>query len=555
MDTTMFKMLQTVLGGLGIFLLGMRFMSDGMQALAGSKLTKLVSVATGTKFRAIVVGTVVTFLLQSSSACTVMVVGFVNSGIMTLMQAIGIIFGANIGTTVTLWSLTLPIADYGAFIIGLAVFFYIFAKKDGVRHSAMAVMGLGMLFFGMDLMSNGFNPLRDDPEIKNAIAQFEATSLFGFIQAVLVSTLITAVVQSSAAVIGITIGLAVAGLVDFPTSVAVIMGSNIGTCGTAVIACIGTSRNAVRAALAHMMFNILGVVVVIAIHGPFVDFSERAVRWLSQTKPQDPVNFTMAIAWTHTAFNILSTVLMYPFMGVLEKIVNFMIPIHKNEEKTKQYKPQYLDRNLLTQANIALGQAKKEIAVMGETCIQMLEDLHTIIGSEERSEFLEEGVFTAENNLDVAQKEIAEYVTSLLHGNITHATGTEVRRLIKQADEFESVSDHARNVLKAFLKIRNAGEMLTDEATAEEQDLCMKVKVYCKDIMYIINKEDKDRMDWARERSREIDMTAKQYRDCHMHRLAVSCLTPVKGLVYSDMLNGFRRANDHLLNIAETLVD
>ncbi len=554
MDTTMFQMLQTVLGGLGIFLLGMRFMSDGMQALAGSKLTKLVSVATGTKFRAILVGTVVTFLLQSSSASTVMVVGFVNSGIMTLMQAIGVIFGANIGTTITLWSLTLPIADYGAMIIGIAVFFYFFAKKDAVRHSAMAVMGLGMLFFGMELMSNGFDPLRDDPEIKSAIARFDATSLFGFMQAVIASTVITAVVQSSAAVIGITIGLAVAGLVDFPTSVAVIMGSNIGTCGTTVIACIGTSRNAVRAALAHMMFNILGVVVVTAIHGPFVDFSERAVRWITQN-PSDGLNYTLAIAWTHTAFNILSTVVMYPFMGWLERLVTFMLPIRKEEEKTKQYKPQYLDRNLLNQATIALDQAKKEIAVMGNTCLQMLEDLHTIIGSGDRNEFMEEGIFTAENNLDVAQKEIAEYVTSILQGNVTHATGTEARRLIKQADEFESVSDHARNVLKAFLKIRNAGETLTDEATAEEQDLCIKVKAYCVDVMDIITKGDKNRVDWARERSREIDANAKQYRDCHMKRLAVSCLSPVKGLVYSDMLNGFRRANDHLLNVAETLVD
>lgn len=554
MDTTMFKMLQTVLGGLGIFLLGMRFMSDGMQALAGSKLTKLVSVATGTRFRAIMVGTVVTFLLQSSSASTVMVVGFVNSGIMTLMQAIGVIFGANIGTTVTLWSLALPIADYGAMIIGMAVFFYIFAKKDVVRHSAMAVMGLGMLFFGMELMSNGFNPLRDDPEIRSAIARFDATSLFGFMQAVIASTVITAVLQSSAAVIGITIGLAVAGLVDFPTSVAVIMGSNIGTCGTAVIACIGTSRNAVRAALAHMMFNILGVVIAIAIHGPFVDFSERAVRWITQN-PSDGLNYTLAIAWTHTAFNILSTVVMYPFMGWLERLVTFMLPFRKEEEKTKQYKPQYLDRNLLNQATIALDQAKKEIAVMGDTCLQMLEDLHTIIGSGERNEFMEEGIFTAENNLDVAQKEIAEYVTSILQGNVTHATGTEARRLIKQADEFESVSDHARNVLKAFLKIRNAGETLTDEATAEEQDLCIKVKAYCVDVMDIVAKGDKNRVDWARERSREIDANAKQYRDCHMQRLAVSCLSPVKSLVYSDMLNGFRRANDHLLNVAETLVD
>jgi|LSQX01.2.fsa_nt_gb phosphate:Na+ symporter len=555
MNSVIFTMFQQVLAGLGIFLLGMRFMSDGMQALAGSKLNNLVGAATSSRLRAILVGIGVTFVLQSSSASTVMVVGFVNSGLMSLIQAIGVIFGSNIGTTLSLWFLTLNIAKYGPLLIGITVFFFIFAKKEKYRNTAMAVLGLGMLFFGLELMSGGFKPLQEIPEIKEVISGLDATHLIGFTKVVIISMIFTAVVQSSAAVTGITIGLAANNIIDYPTSVAIILGSNVGTCATAVLACIGTSRNAVRAALAHMVFNIIGVAIVTLLHSPFVEYSERMVRFITQNPVGELKNPKFAVAWTHTVFNILNTTVMYPFMRVLERIVTLLVPVRKEEEKIKTYTPKYLDRNLMHQANLALGFAKREIAVMGEMCQQMLEDLCTVIGTEERDELLEEGILKAEENLDIAQREVLEYVTAILYGNITHATAAQGRRLIKQADEFESVSDHARNVLEAFLKIRNANETLTEEATNEELDLCRKAKTYCDDIMDILAKNDKKRVEWAQKQCAEINETARHYRDRHMERLAVSCTEPVKSLIYSDMLNGFRRVVDHLLNVAETLVD
>lgn len=549
------EMTQTVLGGLGIFLLGMKLLSDGMQALAGSKLNRWIHAVTDKRLVGILVGIGVTCIIQSSSATTVMVVGFVNSGLMTLMQAIGVIFGANIGTTLSLWILTLPaVSKYGAMIIGASAMVYLFAKKDRTRFIGMAVLGLGMLFFGLELMSDGFKPLQSNPSLRNALALFEAGSTPGFIKSVLVGTVVTAIVQSSAAVIVIVMSLAVNGVLDFPTSVAIILGSNIGTTITAALACIGASRAAIRASLAHTLFNVFGVLCVTLVHTPFIEFTEKMALWITQNKTGTLAlkDFTVAIACVHTVFNVSCTIIFFPFMKALAAFVTFLVPVRKSEAKSEAYKPKYLDKRLLNQAPIALEQAKKEILRMGDFCLEMCDDLQQILNSG-RSAEIEEAIFRGEENLDVAQMEIAEYVSSLLHDNVSHEVAVSARREIKQADEFESVSDHIRNALKAYLKIRNAGEELTDVAMAEVKDLCVQVRGYCVQIIDIVKEGSKARVAEATVRNKEIDTVAKHYRDCHMQRLAVTCTAPVKSLVYSDIVIAFRRANDHLLNVAETL--
>lgn len=549
------EMTQTVLGGLGIFLLGMKLLSDGMQALAGSKLNRWIHAVTDKRLVGILVGIGVTCIIQSSSATTVMVVGFVNSGLMTLMQAIGVIFGANIGTTLSLWILTLPaVSKYGAMIIGASAMVYLFAKKERTRFIGMAVLGLGMLFFGLELMSDGFKPLQSNPSLRNALALFEAGSTPGFIKSVLVGAVVTALVQSSAAVIVIVMSLAVNGVLDFPTSVAIILGSNIGTTITAALACIGASRAAIRASLAHTLFNVFGVLCVTLVHTPFIEFTEKMALWITQNKTGTLAlkDFTVAIACVHTVFNVSCTIIFFPFMKALAAFVTFLVPVRKSEAKSEAYKPKYLDKRLLNQAPIALEQAKKEILRMGDFCLEMCDDLQQILNSG-RSAEIEEAIFRGEENLDVAQMEIAEYVSSLLHDNVSHEVAVSARREIKQADEFESVSDHIRNALKAYLKIRNAGEELTDVAMAEVKDLCVQVRAYCVQIIDIVKEGSKARVAEATVRNKEIDTVAKHYRDCHMQRLAVTCTAPVKSLVYSDIVIAFRRANDHLLNVAETL--
>ena len=548
-------MVQMALGGLGLFLLGMKLLSDGMQAIAGEKLNRLICSVTDNRVLAIIVGIIVTTIIQSSSATTVMVVGFVNSGLMTLMQSIGVIFGANIGTTLSLWLLAIPgLADYGAIIVGASAFVYLFAKKDRTRFIGMSILGLGLIFFGLDTMSGGFKPLGEKEGFIRFLTLFEATSTSGFIKAVLAGTIFTAVVQSSAAVVVIAMGFAGAGVIGFPTAVAIVLGSNIGTTATALLACIGANRNASRSAIAHSLFNIIGVIAVVAAHEPFIRLTEQVALWIIGKEALESANdFRLAIAVVHTLFNVVSTLVLFPFMGALARLCVWLLPVRKEESKADRYKPQYLDPRLLQRTPaIALAQAEKEILLMGDVCVGMLDDLKGLL-SNSRDAAAEEAIFHGEDNMDVAQKSIAEYVSALLHDSVTHEIAANARREIRQADEFESVSDHIRNALKAYLKIRNADESLSDEAVAEVLDLCAKVRDFGVFVNSTLRNPKPRTVAEAQDISASIDDAAKKYREAHMHRIATSCSAPVKSLVYSDLLTAFRRANDHLLNVVETL--
>ncbi len=554
MQHIIIDIVQNVLGGLGIFLIGMKFMSDGMQAVAGKRLNKLVSAITDNRILAVLVGLGVTGVIQSSSATTVMVIGFVNSGIMSLMQAIGVIFGANIGTTVSMWILTLNLADYGLLIIGLSAIPFLFSKNERTHYTGMTILGLGMLFLGLMMMSDGFKPLRDMDDVKHWLTLFEATTLLGFLKSVFVGIAVTAVIQSSTAVIGIVMGLAVNGVIGFETSVAIIMGSNIGTTITAALACIGASRNAMRAALSHFLFNFIGVFFVIVFHSQFIDASRFLIEKIS-SHPIGPDNMKLAIACVHTGFNLICTLIMLPVMGQFAKFVTFCLPMRESETKSERYTPRYLDKRLLVQPSIAIAQAQKEVLFMGSCCIEMLDTLLAATSTSERDEELEESIFRKEDDMDIAQKEIVDYVSRLLRDNISHTDALNVSREIKQADEFESVSDYVRNALKAYLKIRNAGEDLSTEARGEIIDLNKHIREYCGRAMNVIVKPVSSEITALEEQSRTIDDLAREYRNAHMRRLAVTCTEPVKSIVYSDMLMSFRRMNDHILNIVQTMRD
>ena len=245
MESSLFFVIAAeVVGGLGVFLLGMKNMSEGLQAVSGDRLRKMISAVTSNRFMGVLVGLLVTCLVQSSSVTTVMVVGFVNSGIMTLMQAIGVILGANIGTTITGWILVLHIGKYGLPMLGIAAFFFLFSKKDRLRYIGMTIMGVGMVFFGLELMKNGFKPLRSHEEFSAWFHAFQATSYLGIIKCALVGCVLTMVVQSSSATLGITIGLASTGVIEFQTAAALVMGENIGTTITAWLASLGTTTGA-----------------------------------------------------------------------------------------------------------------------------------------------------------------------------------------------------------------------------------------------------------------------------------------------------------------------
>ena len=561
-DSSLLEILTMAFGGIGVFLLGMRLLSNGLQTLAGERLNRWISAVTDNRLLAVLAGVGVTCLVQSSTATTVMVVGFVNAGIMTLVQGISVVFGAHVGTTLSLWLLTLNVAQYGGLVVGTAVFFYLFSKNERVRYFGMAFMGLGMLFFGLQLLAEGFEPLREMESVRNALAFFAATSTAGFLKAALVSAVVTALIHSSAAVVVLVMGLAGAGVVDFYTAVALVLGSNIGTTFTALIACIGASRNAIRAALANTLSNVLGVVLITFVWHPFADLCAwiighfRAAPEAGAGPEAMRAYYTFATACVHTIFNVAATIILFPFIGLFARIVTLLVPVRESERAREGFKARYLDPNLVSQPALALAQAQKEILRMGETCLAMFADLRAVLAAPEdadEDEALEERVFQAEKDLDLAQKEISEYVGRAMHGALSPFQADLARREIRQADEFESVSDYVRNALKAYKKIRNAGERLTPVAVGEVLDLCDRIAAFARDVMDIVQIGDRFNVPRAIEAARAFEAKAKEYRDAHMRRIGVSCTAPVKSLVYSDLLVAFRRQNDHLLNIAQTL--
>lgn len=316
---TALKMIFGIIGGLGIFLLGMKNMSEGMQAVAGSKLRRLINAVTNNRLTACGAGALVTCLIQSSSVTTVMVVGMANASLMTLSQAIGVILGANIGTTITGWILALKIGKYGLPIIGVAALFFLFSRRERVRYTAMLFLGLGMVFYGLQLMKLGFAPLRDMPQFEAWFVRFSPDSYAGVLKCCLVGAVLTAIVQSSSATLGITMGLASTGVIDFPTAAALVLGENIGTTITAYVAALGASANAKRASFAHMTVNILGVAWITAVFPFYLQIVKAVVDFTSHA---DTFPIMKAIALSHTGFNVVNVIVFLPLIGVLVKLLN-----------------------------------------------------------------------------------------------------------------------------------------------------------------------------------------------------------------------------------------
>ena len=355
-----------VLGGLGIFLYGMDNMSSGMQKLAGQRLRKILALLTTNRVVAIFMGMGVTMLVQSSSVSTVMTIGFVNASLLTLKQALGVIFGANIGTTITGWILVLNIGKYGLPIVGAGAIFYMFLKGDRAKTRALTFMGLGMVFLGLQLMGNGLKPVRSMPEFVSMFHMFSADSYFGVLKVAAIGALITAIVQSSSATLGITITLAVQGLIDYPTAVALVLGENVGTTITAILATLKANANAKRAAYAHTFINVLGVIWVTAIFPYYLNF-------LSNFGSPE-ANITMAIATAHTMFNVTNVLLFTPFIGVMADLLTKLVKDDgkKDERVTK------IDFLMLKTPSVVVEQTKTEILTMGKYIEEMFENLNNI---------------------------------------------------------------------------------------------------------------------------------------------------------------------------------
>ena len=553
-----FTLCYTVLGGLGIFLLGMKNMSEGMQAVAGDRLRAIIGAGTNNRFMACGIGTLVTAIIQSSSVTTVMVVGMVNASIMTLKQAIGVIIGANIGTTMTAWILTLKIGKYGLLIIGVTTFFFLFSKRERLRYIAMTILGLGMVFFGLELMKMGFSPLRELPEFKVWFSRFSPDTYFGVIRTCLVGALLTAIVQSSSATIGITMGLASQGLIDFPTAAALVLGENIGTTITALLASIGSSTTARRAAYAHMLVNVLGVLWITAIFGFYLSGVQYVlnrfgvypeIMQIVDGKEAYPMA-ERGIALTHSGFNIMNALLFLPLMGLMVKLLERVAP-----EKGVKEKPHlsFLDVRMLDTPALGIQQSRNEVLRMADVVKQMGGHLREAIDTLKPDEERDKEIFHLEEITDIQQKEIVEFLSHLLSGNVPHHVMETGRGQIRVADELETIADYMTSELKLILRMNRNNIEMSDDGRRQVLDLHDHVAAYLDKISEALRKDNVEILEPASVEGKMINRLAKDYRNQHLARVESGSVSPLSSLVYMDMLRVYRRMKDHAFNIAEVI--
>ena len=538
----------TVIGGLGIFLLGMKNMSEGLQAIAGEGLRRMIGKVTDNRLMAVGVGTTVTMFVQSSSITTVMVVGFVNSGFMNLSQAIGVIMGANIGTTITGWILTLEIGIYGLPILGAAAFVYLFARKDRIRYTALAIMGLGMVFFGLELMKDGFAVVKELPDFEAWFSRFKADTYLGVLKCASVGCVLTFIVQSSSATLGITIGLTSIGVIEFETAAALVLGENIGTTITAWLASWGATTNARRAAYFHVLFNVLGVAWITAIFPQYIEF----IYSLLGVDPEniDVASTTVMIATTHTCFNVANTVLFFPFAGLLGKLLVHIVPQKDHEEQSHLTS---LDIRMLETPVIAIEQSRVEVLRMAEGCSKMMRWLAELAPQEVPDQALVQKLFHREEVLDTVQDEVVAFLSDLLASNLPHGVIDEGRRQLRIADEYESISDYITTILKFHLKLRNQGHAFDDEQSNQLQELHDLVQNYLKLVTDGYDQRNPEVITKANTVIDEIKHLASSLRDKHLRALTDKKIEPHVNVAFTSTLNSYVRVSDHTLNVAEAL--
>ncbi len=548
------KLVLTVIGGLGIFLLGMKYLSEGLQSVAGNSLRRMISVVTNNRLMATGIGALVTMFVQSSSITTVMVVGFVNSGFMTLAQGIGVIMGANIGTTITGWILVLKIGKYGLPIVGVAAFVYLFSKRERLRYLAMAAMGLGMVFLGLELMKDGFAVIKVLPEFEAWFEKFDATTYVGVLQCAAVGCILTFIVQSSSATLGITIGLAQIGVIPFETAAALVMGENIGTTITAWLASLGASTNAKRAAYFHVMFNLIGVMWITAIF----QFYLMLIRYITlgdATVEISSTTMTTAIATTHTLFNVTNTLLFLPFARQFARLLEHLVP-EKRDIKEETHLTN-LDVRMLETPVIAVEQARVELLEMADGCNKMMVLLKKILTEKQPDESLMQQVLDLENHLDQSQVEIVEFVSNLLSAHVPHDVTDEIRRQLRMTDEYESVSDSIATVMKSYRKLNRRDLKFPEHEYASILELHEMVAEYLAKVTEAYRNLQHDILTYARPQGAVITKHIKKLGNEIIDKALVAGtddrLDARIVSAYNRQITAYRRIRAHVLNIAEAI--
>ncbi len=524
-----------LVGGLGLFIYGMRIMGEGLQKTAGNRLKRFLEVLTTNRILGVLVGVFVTAITQSSSATTVMVVGFVNAGLMTLKQAVGIIMGANIGTTVTAQLIAFKLTDYALPSIGIGVALYLFSSKRSYKYIGQVLLGFGLLFLGMDTMKHAMKPLSKMPEFKATMANFSKNPLLG----VLVGFVMTSIVQSSSATIGILQALAANNLVSIYVALPILFGDNIGTCVTALLSSIGTSITARRAAIIHLIFNIIGTIIFLVLLPVIIPVV------LSSS-----INPVRQIANAHTMFNVANTILQLPFAGLLVFLAKRIIP---GEEKAVEKRIIYLDKRFLETPSIAFTQAKKELHRMGVLAEENFKtSIELFLNFDERKmkEFYEK-----EEVINFLEREITGFLAELSRTSITDKQSKKITGFLNTANDIERVGDHAKNIVELAQFKYDNNLPFSDTAIAELKEMFNKVEEIYSVSLNALEKEDRHIAEQVLKHEDVVDEMEKHLRSNHIDRLNSGKCFPASGVIFLDVISNLERIGDHSYNIAQTVLD
>lgn len=527
-----------LLGGLGLFLYGMKLMGDGLEMAAGSRLKRIVEKLTRNKYMGALVGLIVTMIIQSSSSTTVMVVGFVNAGLMTLAQATGVIMGANIGTTVTGLLIAIKLNDLAPIAIFIGVVLMVFIKKTSYKHVGQIIAGFGILFMGMTNMGDALAPLSESQMFKDMMSTF-SNPLVG----VLIGLVFTAIIQSSSASVGVLMALAGQGVVPIESAVFVIFGQNIGTCVTAVLSCIGTNRTAKRTATVHLLFNVIGATlfICISLFTPFISWVKLAA----------PDNILMQISIVHITFNVVTTAILLPLSDFLVKLACFVIPGQDEEREAKSLK--YLDSRILKTPPIAVAQVLKEVARMGDLArknyLMSMDMLFS--GDMEKMEELEDN----EEVLNFLNTNITEYLVKINALELEDNDRQLIGSLFHVVNDFERVGDHAENIAEQAQQMQATKTVFSEQALAELHQMKDKVISVLDDSCRLFQERKMDFELAFRINSTEdsIDDLARKCKENHVSRLNQSLCTAQGGAIYNDLVTNLERIADHSTNIAFAL--
>ena len=538
----------TLIGGLCLFLFGMNVMGDALERRAGNKLSSVIGKLTTNKIAGFLTGLGVTALIQSSSATTVMAVGFVNSGLMSLKQAISVIMGANIGTTVTAWILSLGGIESSNFFVQLfkpmsftpllaliGIIYQMFGKSNKKKDTGMILLGFAVLMFGMDIMSDAVAGLRDVPQFQQMFVMFKNPIL-----GVLAGAILTAIIQSSSASVGILQALTVTGSISYGAALPIIMGQNIGTCITAILSSFGTNRNAKRVALAHLSFNIIGTVILMA-----VLYIVRAFFVVPLLDAQ-ATHFGIAVA--HSIFNVMCTAILLPMSGLLEKLVCKLVPdTDKKEVKTE------LDERLLASPAIALDTSRKYALEMAKYSISALKNGIYML-SDYKSAVAEE-IREAEEKTDHFEDVIGNYLIKLSSHQMNEQESTETTRLLRVIGDFERISDHGVNILESAEELREKEMKFSDVAYGELKVLTNAVSEITELALRAFEENDIQAAFDIEPLEEIIDMLKERLRTNHIGRLQQGGCSVEAGFVWSDLITNLERVADHCSNIGGCVIE